>query len=530
MIFRIVVKYWCFLFFGLLVANHASMAQLMQTARYEVSHDWTDMPYLVVNNDKRGVTIVQPKVKGSAPEFEIKFDHLNRQLDVQWSGSFQVSSQMNLVGTHYSLQHTYLLFQNRINNKFFQLVSLNLDDKNLIVFETKEIIHINLQYFEMVQNIAILGGYREDKPLVVAYNPEDGSVNTLENIYQPNAELAEVRVNKDSVTFNVMTSVLNDRKERTLVVHTFDYIGNYIRGYQLESKDEHQLLTGVSSSIRDKAQLVTGLYTTKNGSYPSGLFVNHIDKTGVQTMNFYNFAIFDSFLNHLGEKRSERLKKKARKKFKNGKDWRFKTDVFFRSMLENDNELLVTAEFFKPWSFSTENYNLNRFGLRRFSSFNSGRDDPYRPINSSNYRAPREFDFTHAFALSLSPNGEMNWDKSFTINSVHEGARDEFGAFQWYEGQVYYSYYYRRELVAGHINGTDQNEIRTSLSLKEKDEELKFNIDETFDFTRWYDNYILIHGVQRVKSADQKGKIRRVFFVNKLGFEPHFENEEVKKE
>lgn len=515
------------LVFGL--RQHA-YGQLRQEARYEVLHDWSDINYVVVNNDKQGITVIQPKVKGSEPNYEIKFSHLDKDLTVQWSSSFKISRQMNLLGYHYANRHTYLLFQNRVNPKFLQLVSLNLDQHNVIVFKVVEVVPINIQYFEMVQNTAIVGGYSEDKPVVIALNSEDGSVNTLENIYQPRGELAEVRVNKDSVTFNVLISVLNSRKEKTIEVHTYDFRGDYIRGYQLDTKPEYQLLTGVSSSVMDKAQVVAGLYTTKNGSYPSGLFVHHIDKMGKQNIKYINFGEFDTFLNHMGARRANRLKEKARGKLKRSKNWRFKTDVFFRPMLETTDELMVLAEFFKPWSFSTERYNLNRIGLRRYATFNSGRENPYQPLDNRNYQAPREFDFTHAFALSLNLSGEVNWDRSLTINKNHEGLIDEYGGFQWYQGEVYYSYYHRRELVAGHLNAKETDEISTELKLMENDEELKFDLDETFDFTRWYDNYLLIHGVQRVKAANKNGEIRRVFFVNKLGFEPHFENAEVKKE
>ncbi len=530
MTYRSVLKHFVLILMGLVFFKENTIGQLSQTARYEIPQDWTDMSYVVINNDKQGITVIQPKVKGSDPKYELYFDHLDRDLKLKWRGSFQMSRQMNLVGYHYSMQKTYLLFQNRVNNRFFQLVSLNTEQKNIVVFDTIEILDITMQYFEMVQQTAVIGGYREDKPVVVAYNPEDGSVNTLENIYQSRAELAEVRINQDSVTFNVLTSVLNDRKERTLEVHTYDYQGNYIRGYQLESEPKYHLLTGISSSIRDKAQVVTGLYTTKNGSYPSGIFIHHIDKTGKQAINFYNFGEFNTFLDHLGDKRANRLKERARNKLEINGDWRFKTDVFFRPMLETEDEYMVMAEFYKPWSFSTENYNLNRIGLRRYSSFNTGRDDPYRPLNPRNYRTPKEFDFTHAFVISVSAEGHMNWDRSFTINSMHEGLIDEYGEFQWFNGQVYYSYYFRRELVASHINAQEKNEVRTKLTLMHPEEELKFEVDDSFDFTRWYDNFLLIHGVQRIKSPNEDGEIRRVFFINKLRFDPNFKNDGMKKE
>lgn len=516
--------FWC--------VSSGVFGQVDQPARYEVDWEWRDVEYVVVNNQKQGITVVQPSIQGNASnsEYEIKFDHLGLELEKKWSGSFKISSQMDLIGYHYSLGNTYLLFQNGVNAKFIKLVSLNLEKQLIVVFETKELLEININYFAMVQNNAIIGGYNEERPVVFAYNPENGSVTTLENIYQPKAELAEIRVNRDSVTFNVLTSVFNDRKERTLEVHTYDYLGNYIRGYQILSEPEHQLLTGVSSSIMDKLQVVVGLYTTKNGSYPSGLYIHHVDRRGKQSIRYINFGEFDTFLDHLGERRAERLKDRARSKLESGRDWRYKTDVFFRPMIEESGKLIVLAEFYKPISFSSDNYNLNRTGFRKYSAFNPSRSDPFGQIDPSNFRMSNEFDFTHAFAVIMKDDGSFLSDLSFTINSQHEGYIGEYGGFQWHKEQVYYAYYHEKELIAGHLNATEPVEIGTKIELNEGYEEVKFAPFETFNFTSWYDNFVLVHGLQRIESEEKGGETKRVFFVNKVGFGPNFKNDEVKKE
>lgn len=110
MTYRSVLKHFVLILMGL-VFKENTIGQLSQTARYEIPQDWTDMSYVVINNDKQGITVIQPKVKGSDPKYELYFDHLDRDLKLKWRGSFQMSRQMNLVGYHYSMQKPTCFFK-----------------------------------------------------------------------------------------------------------------------------------------------------------------------------------------------------------------------------------------------------------------------------------------------------------------------------------------------------------------------------------------------------------------------------------
>lgn len=493
-------------------------AQIQHLGRYEIEHDWDNLDYVVVSNDEKGVLIVQPQVKYNSKEYSIVFHQLDQDLNFKWADSLSVDRQLGLRGYHHIGNKTYLLFQNEQLNRLIKIVSINLEKQELIEFEPKSIVELDIQEFEVIQNHAIIGGYIENRPAVFAYDLENDKVKTLSNVFQNNSELLEVRVNADSVTFNVLSTKQNAEKDRTVMVNTYDFAGNSIRGYELINEKDHQLLSAVSSSVLNKEQVVVGLFCIKTGTFPTGIFVNHVSRTGQQTMKYYNFGEFETFLDHNGERKAQKLKEKALEAKKYQKDWRYKIDVLFSEMEETKDELIVFGEFFKPWNMSTQNYMRYRQPLRTFDPVNYAFFNQNDLWNTSSFRSngtPRDFDFTHAFVFSLDLKGNLLWDKSMDIDETINAPLRTFGAFQQSNGEAFFAFYHDEEIVASHLNGESSERLVEPISLMDSEEKLRYERDEFQGIIGWFSNRFLIYGVQNVKSSYGTG-VRKVFFLNSV--------------
>lgn len=500
--------------------------QVGHIGRYESSHEWNNNNYLVVPNQKKGVMLVKPMSSDGSKNLTVQFSHLNNELKEDWVGLFEISKRLYLKGFHYVDGVTYLLFQNRTNNQYIKIVTIDVSKKEVGDFETKQIVDLELREFEVIKGNAIIGGYIDDRPAVFSYDLKTGKVRTLSNVYQNNSELLEVRINSDSVTFNVLATELDDKKDRTILVNTYDYAGNVIRGYTLETDNNHQLLSAVSSSINNKSQVIAGLFSVKTGTYPSGIFINHVDRTGKQTMKYMNFGEFDSFLDHNGKKRGAKLKDRALSAKKAKREWRYKTDALFREVIEEDGKLIITGEFFKPWTVTTSNYQRQRDQLNPFYSYN----DPFYNTNQGfnrsardlrNVGVPTDFNFTHAFALAIDEKGEVLWDGSFDIKETIDGSLTTFGEFQWHNGETYYGYYHDKELVLKQLNNLEEKEGNISeLTLLSPEDELRHERDNFRGMMKWYDNRYIIHGIQHVRSNEKPSRLRKVFFINGITVGP----------
>lgn len=497
--------------------------------RYELENDWDNIDYVVVSNQQRGVMLVKPLSANVGKNARVEFSHLNTELKEEWAGFFETAKSQYLRGYHYHNNVTYLLFQVRSDNRFIKIVALDALKKEVRTFEPKKIVDLDISEFEAIKGSAIIGGYIEGRPAVFVYNMETDEVRTLPNVFQNNSDLLEVRINSDSVTFNVIASQLDEKKDRTILVNTYDYEGNVVRDYELITDSQHQLTSAVSSSILDRAQVVVGLYSVKTGTYPSGFYINHVDRTGRQTMKYMNFGEFDTFLEHTGKRRFPKMKERALAAKQDNKEWRYKTDALFREMIELDGKLMISGEFFKPWTVSTSS-NTNWRNYNRFSGPNFFNDPAINSISgrnpgdASNLTGRSDFNFTHAFAFVINLKGEISWDGSFEINENPEGALEDFGAFQWEDDAAYYAYYHDKEFVVKHLNDSEDKEgNRSALELPNEGDELRFEKDRFRGVTRWYGNRFLVHGVQHVRSINKSSGLRKVFFINSVAVGPKTE-------
>ena len=234
----------------------------------------------------------------------------------------------------------------------------------------------------------------------------------------PSAELAVMSGNSaakvlmqiEKASLKKKGEEIDEKKDRTVLVNTYDYLGNPVREYQLETDVNHHLLSAVSSSINNRSQVITGLYSIQLGTYPSGFYVNHVDRMGKQTMTYHNFGEFETFLDHRGEKRANKMKRKAIQAKNSNRAWRYKTKALFREIVEEDGKLVVMGEFYKPWTTSTNRYSRVNDDLGPLTTtFNpytnaSYINDQY-DIRGNTFSS--DLDYTHAFSLVLDENGEI---------------------------------------------------------------------------------------------------------------------------
>ena len=512
-----------------LLCGHVQ-AQVEFGPRHEQIHDFETVDYLVISNEEQGAIVLERELHTSAA-YPIRIKHLDKNLKVKWQTEMQVPQRFAVRGYHYSGGKTYLLLQNRVLHSV-KIVRIDAQQKRLDEFETKRIVELDVREFEVVQNTAVIGGYFEERPAVFAYVLDRNIVRTLAGVYQNRSELLEVKVNSDDVTFNVLVSKLDDKKDRTVQVNTYDFQGEPIRDYQLEVKRNFSLINAMASSINDISQVVVGLYGINGTTSVAGFYVNHIDRTGEQTMTYHNLGTLPRYLDHLGEKRANKLKSKAAAMKKSGKEQKYRAEVMIRELIEEDGKLIVSGEFHKPTESLVKDDRLGRINrTNRFMGMNTnspandfnpvGVFGPLNtgvPIDDFFMQVESETEFTHAYMLVLDQDGNIEWDDYAVINKEKEGWLQEFGRFQWLgHDQGAYLSYFEEDLKLKVLDGSDNTEVlTTTLPMKSAADELRHERDDTLRAVRWYDNNFLVYGVQHVRPKDKSDDLRKVFFINKI--------------
>ncbi|WP_139135367.1 hypothetical protein [Roseivirga sp. 4D4] len=500
-------------------------AQINQVHRYESDHRLNNLRYDVISNQENGVMVIKP-IEGKVGKSDrIEFTHLDNSLKESWSGYFEIPQGQQLVGEYYDQNITYLLFYAPADNSLLNIVALDNDKEEIINYQTDRIGNLEIVEFKTLKSSAIIAGYVDGLPAVFAFDLPANTVRTLPNLYNKNSELLEVRINNDGLTLNVLVSEVGDDNTSTVVVNTYDYQGQPVRRYTLETLPSFQLRSAVSSSIVDKSQVVVGLYSLGNDPYPTGIYVNHVDKLGKQTMTYRNFGEFESFFDHLGERRGKKIKSRALLAKKNDKNWSYKTEGLIENLCESDDKIVFNASFFTPWTIPFEDVMLPGARNRRVGSFEDPFISPYttsrQPIiavnNPNVIVRPPNFEVTHAFSLALDQEGKLLSDNSYTVGQNPENNLNSFGAFQAGTDGMHYAYYFKKDVMVRTLdNLTEKSGEKSPLKLLEEGEKVKNDIDQYRGIVSWYDNKFLVYGVQQVKSATKPAMVRTVFFINSI--------------
>lgn len=519
----------------LLFLTSLSFAQVDHLGRFETEYDWGTDDFIVIPNDNKGLLVIRVERKTSGRELIAWFTHMDNDFNVEWQDSLMVSKRLFIKGYGFNGAKNFLLLQDRSEKRDLKIIRIDPYNDSITEFEPRRLTEIEVTDFEVIQNSAIIGGYVDGRPAAFVYDMDNENLKTLNNVYQNKSELLEIKVNQDSVTFNVIASVLTESRDRTVQVNTYDYAGNPVRDYRLTLEPGYQLLSAISSSIYNIEQVVVGLYGIKTGTSPSGFYVNHVDRTGQQTMRYMPFGQFNTFFEHEGEKRGPKLKERSMQAHKNNKTFRYKTEGIFRKMIEEDGELVILAEFFKPWA--TTNYDLlsmrsrtNPFYYANGANFSPNANRNTDQSNSNTEQA-RDYEFTHAFAFALDKSGNLRWDHNYEIDDTVNGLLSSYGEFIYHQKNAYFAHYYDEELIVEHLNKEDEEkEVGvSSLKMLNDIDELRYEDDSFSGILHWHDNRYLIYGIHHVRPSDKSSSLRKVFFVNGVSIGPNFVAKELDK-
>jgi len=508
------------LFLFLCLFTQSLVAQIEHNGRFEMDFDWRNDAPFAISTEEQGFLLVQSLLASQGKEYPLVISQMDTDLKLVWEDSIKVQREFRLLGYHYTNNKTYLLLQNSPAQTKVKVLVIDNQSRQIISHEAKDLLEIEIEEFEVVQNSAVIGGYHDGRPVVMAYDLENDKIRTLPNVFKNDSKLIEVKVNKDGLTFNVLVSQFNLARDKTIIVNTYDYLGNPVRDYELLTKPEYSLINGISSSINDISQVVTGLYGFKSDSNPAGIYINHVDRVGEQSMQYLSFGELNHFFSYLGEKKAEKYRKKALNAKKAGKEVRYRVHPLLSELMEDDDHYVFFGEFIKGFTHIDD---INS----RYGGYDGvGRNYNYRGIN--NYNDPLsnnslgnmgtfDFEFSHAYTLVMDKQGQILWDDWAEIDKEMNGMPVNMGELQWLDNRAVYLYYSKEELRGKLMDSTSTQEpLVSEIALRTENDVLRYENENSLRTIKWYDNHFLVSGVQNIRTKGESADQKKVFFINKV--------------
>ena len=479
--------------FCLLQAWTAS-AQITHVGRFEIRmEDDKEEKYTAARLGENGLLIYRRLIGKKEDQFElIKLDTALKQ---DWKQFVPVDKKLDVLQVKSLGDMFFMLLKDPgFVGKDFLILSINQKTGAYRGYSVRNIIPFYPTEFIPTSEAALIGGYFNNRPLVLYFSFAQQSSRILPGFFNSPGELNQIKVHPDGTT-DIIVSARNFEKRRALWIRTYSPQGELLRTSILQPDVDKHLLFGRSVKLPDGRQLVAGVYG-KFTEYSRGVFVASINLNGDYVIQYYNFAELKNFFSYMKARQQRRVKDRIERKTIKGKKIKFNYRLLVHDLIDHDDQLLLVGEAFYP------HYAYPRF---------------YNP----QARSERIFDgyqYTHAIVIGFGKDGELKWDNSFEINDVRTFQLQQFVRIQVEKDRILLMYLFdnliRTKIIYNDqvLEGKAADPLPTGIAGEELDKEY----EHTDKLDGWYGKYFFAYGTQTLKS--RRGSNRKIFFINKITY------------
>jgi len=433
-------------------------------------------------------------------EDQIELIKLDTSLRENWHGAIPIEKNLAFSKVLARDQILYMLFRSASYGNFdFDVIALDIKTREYKKFLVKNLIPFNPTNFNISSNAILIGGYFNNRPVVLHFSFATGKSRLLPGFFNDPGVLNQVKTDNDGL-IDIIVSMRNMQRKNVLWLRSYTPEGDLIKATVLEGEIDKSLIYGRSFRKPDGTQIIAGNYGVRNIEYSRGVFFSEMTPDGKYTVQYYNFSDFENFFKFMNPKREARVKERIQKRKLNGKKNRQSYRFLIQELHQYGDEYMLLGEAFYPRYIYTNS----------FSSFGSRGDrifDGYR--------------YTHASVSVFDKNGRLNWDNAFEINDLRTFNLNQFVKLMPKNNELGMVYLFDNTL---HSKKIIRNQILEGKS--EKKLKLKFDTDmvkerdtESNALEYWYNSYLFAYGIQYVTSkSGQPENNRRILFINKLKY------------
>lgn len=496
----------------------------METVRIEVPSDLDIESYHVEPLGEQGVLIFyESNELSKEKKRKWYFGYFNTSLKQQWLKFVTLEDKMQFVHSTISNNKVHLLFRNigrgRNENGYYEIVRLDITSQKFEQISGTFPPKSEIVGFEVIGKMACLGiNLRKSETDLLFVNLETGEINPVKLAEFYESYIETVYANKMDRNFYVALKVKPDNRYVEDFIHILTPTGKSLDVVEIKAEDNVRVLRKfqfVEMAINQTA--VFGIYDIQTGRIPD--FSNMDDEDNPKSAGLYFFKLQNnthSEIKYLDFMDLDNI----HGSISGRKITKVKTDGV--STEESDSERLVSAFFNinKPqisfdgdmFIFSAEIYKPHYITETRMDYDYYGRPYPYT------YSVFAGYLFFDVIVVSLTKDGDLIWNNDFIIRDLKS-----------FSLQRHTSIFKNNEFVtAAYVNnGKIQSKIFEGPLDIDSDETViatnfkKDNIveDENNHIVKWYNNYFLIYGYQKINNRSlSKQNERTIFFINKIAY------------
>ncbi len=484
-------------------------AQLAQSVRIEIPSNPTEAEaFDVTPLDDRGVLMTIRTgsfFNNSASQFS--FQKFDANLKPIWQTTIKQDIQFQPLLSYHSQQYIYHLFREYDTNRF-RFLKLNLEDGTTQSVDGTLLDQFDVLGFKVMGSQAYISGYRNQRPVVMAFSFFDGTSKVLPGLYVNHLEISSLELNETRREVNVL--IHSTRRRCAFSIRTYGYDSKLLRVVNFD-KATNSLISGKLLPVNDQESLLVGNYSTDCTPYSQGVYVTRIrhhqpdelpadvSAEAVKNMQYIEFSELQNFFNYLKPKRQEKLLAKAKRKKDEGKDYKFRYRLLVHDLLPSSDGFTLVAEVYYP---------QYRGGSLAYGGYLRGADryDGFR--------------YTHAFVCGFDNSGKFLWDNCLPIKELVSPDLTEMVQLSQQGDRMVLAYPNEGEITTEVIQ---KNKVLTQsenikLQTNASDERITYSAQN--NLMAWHDRHFLACGFQKIAASGNFAKQREVFYLQKLTYDP----------
>lgn len=512
-----------------LLLINPSFAQISQRARFEIEQKSNDATWTMVNMKEKGIALLRDKNKFLSSDKIFEIHVLDSTLTETSFVETNVPSRMNLIGYEYTSEYLYILLRSgdaEVDQVL--LLEYNLATKDISRFDIKHEFAMRLTHFVVLDRHAILAGYVTREPAVLIYNMRESQLKVVPGFFTQDTELLDLRINENG-TFNTLVTNRQTRREKTLVLRTFDVTGAQLMEDEIPVDPNKTILSGLTSSLVRDELLVAGTYSVGNGKIAGGFFSVLADPFKEQPVHYYDFAQLGHFLDYLPERRAERIKATAKRSREKSRDPEFKANVSNVRLEEKTAGFYLLAEAYSTITASNSGpYPYSGYGSPYYSPFGYYGYSPYAsrfynsPYNYYNNTVRSDFSMLSTSVLAFSSDGKLDWDHSLKADDARKQQLEQVADFWSDKNKIVIVTKVEEELIVKvRFKSDDISSDTVKILMKKPTDVSRESNDGEGGVRHWFGKSFYVWGYQTVKDPEVRfeDRTRTVFYLVKVDAE-----------
>lgn len=490
-------------------ALRPASGQLAQSLRIEIPSDPNETEaFDVTPLAERGVLVTIRK--GSSFDntpTKFNFQKYDVNLNLIWRTEFKQDIRFKSVLTYDTDQYAYHLFR-EYDTGLFQFLRLHLDDGVIETYEGNLIDQFDVKQFKVMGSQAYIGGYRHNRPVVMAFSFFDRLAKVLPGLYVNRMEISSLEIDEARREVNVLVHSL--KRHCKFLLRTYNYESKLLRTMDFDG-EQKSLISGKLLPINDSESLLVGNYSTDCTPYSQGIYVTHIRHgdydivtgkapadSAAHAIQYIEFSQLQNFFNYLKPIRQQKLLARALKKKEEGKDYRFHYRLLVHDLQPTPGGLTLVAEVYYPqYRGSTLAYGSGYVrGGERYEGYR----------------------YTHAFICGFDKQGNLLWDNCFPIKELLSKELIEMVQVSQQGDRMVLAYPNDGEITTQVIQGSKVLKDTEKFKLKTNAENEKVTFSAQDNLMAWYGRHFLAFGFQKIALSRNYTSQRDVFYLNKLTY------------